>query len=591
MAFSTQLGEAQISITASTKELKKALGRAKRSVTTAVNQMKARLRSVGTAATLGVTAPLLLLAKKSVDAWDTQAKAIAQVEAGLKSTGGTVGRTSKELRKMARELQNITRFGDEEILAGVTAQLLTFTNITGKQFDRTQKAALDLATRLDGDLLSASIQLGKALNDPVANLSALSRSGIQFSKEQKEVIKSLVETNRLADAQNIILAELEKQYGGSAEAAAKAGAGPFKQLANAIGDVTEVFGKLISEALLPTVQRLQSFTSSIANLSPQLQKLIASFLAFAAAAGPLALLISALLSPIGLLSAAVVGLVTVWQNWQLIGQIVEDVFNVVKTWILDKLGPVLDATRNAIGAVTDAFSRLWKVVGGSAVTKAVINTVESGVTKVADVIRAPIKSATESVKGLYADMWDAVINNLTRPAAEEMETEFQNLEKSMINPMENATNRVTELFKGMKEGVTSAVDDITSALQDLTGNKLLDSFLNPVIQSAGGIFGNLIGGLFGGGVPTTGLANGGPINKPTLVGERGPEMFMPGQAGTIVSNRDMGGSTVINQNISLMPDVGQAFKQQLAQAMPLIRNAAISGVAESQARRGGGGRV
>ena len=87
---------------------------------------------------------------------------------------------------MATNLQNKTLFGDEVILKDATAQLLTFTNITGENFGRTQEAALDLATRLDGDLKSASIQLGKALNDPVANLSALSRSGIQFSEDQKK---------------------------------------------------------------------------------------------------------------------------------------------------------------------------------------------------------------------------------------------------------------------------------------------------------------------------------------------------------------------------------------------------------------------
>ena len=126
--------------------------------------------------------------------FNEQAQAIAQVEAGLVSTGGNVGRTLGELTKEAAKLQSETIFGDEAILKDVTAQLLTFTNITETQFDRTQQAALDLATRLGGDLKSSSIQLGKALNDPIANLGALSRSGIQFSKDQKEVIKSLANT-------------------------------------------------------------------------------------------------------------------------------------------------------------------------------------------------------------------------------------------------------------------------------------------------------------------------------------------------------------------------------------------------------------
>ena len=167
----------------------------------------------------------------------------AQVEAGLKSTGNQVGFTSEQLQKMAADLQKTTLFGDEEILKGATAQLLTFTNIAGDQFARTQEVALDLATRLDGDLKSASIMLGKALNDPVANLSALSRAGIQFSEEQKATVKAMVKTNNLAGAQTLILNELEKQYGGSAAAAAEAGMGPIQQLMNQFSDMVLALNK------------------------------------------------------------------------------------------------------------------------------------------------------------------------------------------------------------------------------------------------------------------------------------------------------------------------------------------------------------
>ena len=208
---------------------------------------------------------LVSFGTESIELFREQQKAIAQVEAGLKSTGNTAGFTSEQLQEMASALQKETIFGDEQILKDATAQLLTFTNISGEQFDRTQQAALDLATRLDGDLKSASIQLGKALNDPVANLSALSRSGIQFSDDQKAVIKSLADSGRLAEAQTLILDELNKQYGGSAKAAAEADGG-IQQLKNAIGDAKEEFGRYLLEALKPTIQGLKDFFS---NLKPE----------------------------------------------------------------------------------------------------------------------------------------------------------------------------------------------------------------------------------------------------------------------------------------------------------------------------------
>ena len=241
-----------------------------------------------------LTLPIVGLGIASVKAFDEQAKAIAQVEAGLKSTGGTVGFTAKELDKMASAMQKVTTFGDDEILKNVTAQLLTFTNITGEQFERTQKFALDLATRLDGDLKAASIMLGKALNDPVANLSALSRAGIQFSKEQKTLVKSLVESGNVAQAQTLILKELEKQYGGSAEAAAKAGMGPIKQLQNDIGDLSEQIG----ERLIPFIQSFVSWIKKLAEkfdgLSEATKDNIVKYGLILAAIGPVLIIVGKL---------------------------------------------------------------------------------------------------------------------------------------------------------------------------------------------------------------------------------------------------------------------------------------------------------
>jgi uncharacterized membrane protein len=152
--------------------------------------------------------------------------------------------------------------------------------------------------------------LGKALNDPVANLSALSRSGIQFSDEQKEVIKSMAETGRLAEAQTLILDELNNQYGGSAEAAAKADGG-FTQLANSFGDLQEEFGKILVDVLQPVVDFLKNVVSALQNASPEFKQMAVTISLVAAAIGPLLMVLPMLvqgfmmvMSPIGLIIAA-----------------------------------------------------------------------------------------------------------------------------------------------------------------------------------------------------------------------------------------------------------------------------------------------
>lgn len=172
-----------------------------------------------------------------------QEQAVAQLEARLRSTGGVAGLTSQQLQSMASSMQAVTTFGDEAVIE-MQALLLTFTNIRGEIFERATPAILDMATAMGSDLKSASIQLGKALNDPVKGVSALAKSGIQFTESQKEMIKALVDTGQTAKAQEIILKELETQFGGAAEAAADTLGGALQQVQNAFGDLLEADGGL-----------------------------------------------------------------------------------------------------------------------------------------------------------------------------------------------------------------------------------------------------------------------------------------------------------------------------------------------------------
>lgn len=179
-----------------------------------------------------------LLVKGIADATREQEFALAQLKQGLVSTNQAAGKSLAQLQKDAADLQKVTLFGDEQI-ATAQAQLLTFTGIAGEQFTRTTELAADMATRFGTDMKSAVLQLGKALNDPVKNLSALSRAGIQFTDQQKQMINQLVRSNRLVDAQKIILKELETQFGGSARAARDTFGGALVGLKNAAGDLLE----------------------------------------------------------------------------------------------------------------------------------------------------------------------------------------------------------------------------------------------------------------------------------------------------------------------------------------------------------------
>lgn len=181
---------------------------------------------------------LTMFTRKVFAATAAQEQATAQLQRGWESTGGVVGRTVDQMIANAERLQKTSLFGDEQIIEA-QSQLITFTNVTTEQFDRATQAALDLSTRMGTDLKSSIVQIGKVLNEPASQLSQLARSGIQFSDSQEAMIKSLVKSGRLVEAQNIVLGELERQFGGSAAAARDTFGGALTGLSNAFGDLLE----------------------------------------------------------------------------------------------------------------------------------------------------------------------------------------------------------------------------------------------------------------------------------------------------------------------------------------------------------------
>ena len=156
----------------------------------------------------------------------------AQTRAALKSTGNEAHVTADGISRLATEIQNYSGIDDEAVHASENL-LLTFTNIRNEvggkftgTFNDAEKAITDMATAMAGqagfgggvDLQQATLQVGKALQDPVRGMTALRRVGVAFTEGQQEVIKKLVDSGHLLEAQKIILAELNKEFGGSAKA-------------------------------------------------------------------------------------------------------------------------------------------------------------------------------------------------------------------------------------------------------------------------------------------------------------------------------------------------------------------------------------
>lgn len=218
---------------------------------------------VFTLASKGIQA-MSQLARESVQAFQVQEQAVAKLEGVLRATGGAAGLTSQQMQAFAAELQSATTFGDEAII-DMQATLATFKSVSGDTFKDATRLALDLSAAFGGSLQSKAMQVGKALEDPVKGVTALKEVGLSFSEAQIEMITSLVESGNKAEAQRLILKELEGQVGGVASAMANTASGAMQQYKNALGDTKEEIGRFILNGIEPLARGFTGVVTAIGN--------------------------------------------------------------------------------------------------------------------------------------------------------------------------------------------------------------------------------------------------------------------------------------------------------------------------------------
>lgn len=143
-------------------------------------------------------------------------------------------------------------------------------------------------------------------------------------------------------------------------------------------------------------------------------------------------------------------------------------------------------------------------------------------------------------------------------------------------------NAVSNSFKGMLSGAMSFKD----AMKGIIGAVIDELFRLFVVQQIVGIVSNTLGSLFG--VPKLpGKAIGGSVgkNRPYMVGEQGPELFIPGGSGTIIPNRNLSGGGGGGGNFNISVDARGAsdpaavraqVQQGILEAAPAIIAAAES---------------
>lgn len=148
-----------------------------------------------------------------------------------------------------------------------------------------------------------------------------------------------------------------------------------------------------------------------------------------------------------------------------------------------------------------------------------------------------------------------------------------------------------QTFKAIALGTKSASDAFSDMAKNIISRLFDILVVEQLVQSiAGGLQSMKVFGGTGATTSTTPQkAIGGSVQRgqPTLVGERGAELFVPASSGSIVPNNKMGGNGVtVNQTINVSTGVSQTVRAEMVQLMPQIVGAAKAGVLDAKKRGG-----
>ncbi len=236
----------EIEIAGDASNARRALGQIERDASSMGSKLAEIGRTVGLAlggAALGGVYALGRGLSFAVDEAREAARVNAQTAQVISTMGAGAWTSADGVAGLATKLSNLSGIDDELIQHGANV-ILTFGNIRNAAgegndvFDRTVGLANDMSVALGQDMQSSSIMLGKALNDPIRGLTALRRVGVQFTVAQEDQIKVLMESGDLLGAQRVLLDEVGRQFGGTAEAVAT----PWDRLKVTMGNLAEQVG-------------------------------------------------------------------------------------------------------------------------------------------------------------------------------------------------------------------------------------------------------------------------------------------------------------------------------------------------------------
>lgn len=157
------------------------------------------------------------------------------------------------------------------------------------------------------------------------------------------------------------------------------------------------------------------------------------------------------------------------------------------------------------------------------------------------------------------------------------------------------------VMRGMEDALTQFVTTGKIKFRELA-TSIIGDLIRIQLRAAttslfgGGGLGSLISGLFGGGGSVGGFAGGlaafaeggrPAVGQVSIVGERGPELFVPDTAGTILPNGTAGGGGVtVVHNITVNGGDERGVERAIMRLRPMLKQDALDAVLNARARGG-----
>lgn len=296
-----QIGTAVLVLTTDPKGLEKGLADAKQKTQRSVADLNAigtRMQGIGAKLSVAVTAPLVAMAVKSVQAQAEQEEAVAKLGQAVINAGRQGEIAIANLEAHAAKMQGLTRFGDE-VQLNAMAVIESLSGVGEQSLTELTTLAMDMATALDMDLDTIATAIGKTASGAS---DALSRYGVSIDEK---ITDPTARAEEVAD-------QLRQKFEGAAEAAGKVGLGPWEIFLNRLSDIGEQFGAVILPHLNTLLGKLDGVLKWIEDMNPKTREFLVTFGAIAAVAGPGLVFLGTIVKAAPAIAAAVTSLTGVF---------------------------------------------------------------------------------------------------------------------------------------------------------------------------------------------------------------------------------------------------------------------------------------